>query len=256
MGMRLRVGTWNIKSGRGAEGHLDPADKTKYLDRIVQTILWKGLDLVVLQEVDVWTRRGGWVHQPRYLAGKLTELSGQRWSFLFAKAFSFGMWAYGNAIISSFPLQQVLRLSLKAHGQVMEPRVFLFARVLPPRHNPVGIGCFHLSLRESVRLQEVAKIKSALSDPFPLHPFLLGGDLNDRREGAVYQKMAGDGFLLEDLGPSEGDSFGSAGYRARIDFLFGHKVAAVTSGIIEAGGTSDHHLVWTECDIQGEYSIS
>ena len=56
-------------------------------------------------------------------------------------------------------------------------------------------------------------------------------------------------FPMEEFGPAEGDSFTAPSYQARIDFLFGKAVAPLTSGIINAGEVSDHHLVWAECEI-------
>gem|GEM_PF-1923933 len=250
---RLRVGTWNIKGGRGARDLLDPGDKTRYLDQIAQVIFLKGLQVVVLQEVDVWARRSGRVHQPCYLARRLARLTGDKWRYVFAKAIPLGWGAYGNAILTSLPIKQVTRVSLAVPGQKAEKRVFLFARMLLPGNKPVGAGCFHLSARDaSLRLQEAEKIKTSLhGDLFPLPPFFLGGDLNEERHGTVYRKMLEDKFSLKDLGPLEGSSYRppDTGFRARIDYLFGYGISACSSGVVAAGDSSDHDLIWAECEI-------
>jgi endonuclease/exonuclease/phosphatase family metal-dependent hydrolase len=65
--MKLRVGTWNIKGGRGAKGFPFLLSK-RNLDKIAEEICRANLHVVLLQEVDVKNLRCCWVHQPRYLA--------------------------------------------------------------------------------------------------------------------------------------------------------------------------------------------
>jgi endonuclease/exonuclease/phosphatase (EEP) superfamily protein YafD len=97
----------------------------------------------------------------------------------------------------------------------------------------------------------VEKIKAALKNLLPLPPLILGGDLNARRESEVFRKILEEYLPLADLGPVEGCSFASPdkGYEARIDFLLGCGVKPVASGIIDSSGSSDHHLVWAECEL-------
>ena len=247
--MKLRVGTWNIKGGRGAKGFPLLLNK-RNLDEIAEEICRADLHVVLLQEVDVKNLRCCWVHQPRYLAGKLEEYTGEKWNYLFARAFPLLGGSYGNAVLAVYPLEEVLSLSLKFPGQKVEERVFLFAHLFPPDISPLGIGCFHLSVKsESQRVQEAKKIKAALAKLFSLPPLVLGGDLNGKRGSAAFQELITDHFPMEELGPSEGDSFAAPSYRARIDFLFGKKVDPLASCIIDAGEVSDHHLVWAECEI-------
>lgn len=246
---KLRVGTWNIKGGRGRKGNSFLLS-SKNLDKIAKNISELGLHVVLFQEVDVKNLRCGWIHQPQYLVGKLEEYSAKKWYYLFAQAFPILGGSYGNAVLAAYPLEEVLNLSLKLPGQKVEERVFLFAHLFPPGAGPIGVGSFHLSVKSEIqRVQEVKKIKAALGKLFPLPPLILGGDLNGKRGSAAFQEMITGNFQMEELGPSDGDSFSAPSYRARIDFLFGKDVVPLASGIIEAGDTSDHHLVWVECEI-------
>ena len=70
-------------------------------------------------------------------------------------------------------------------------------------------------------------------------------------EGAVqlFKKCSPGYFPSKNWGPGEGDSFTAPAYRARIDFLFGKGVTPLDSGIVDTAETSDHHLVWIECEI-------
>lgn len=247
----LRVGTWNIKGGRGARGLPVLFRRTKYLDRIAEIIKSLELKVVALQEVDVRTLRCGFLHQPGYLVERLSRLTGDDWTYLFAKTLTVQGGAYGNAIISAFPLDEVVRVPLDVPGQRVEKRLFLFARLLIPGGPPCGIGCFHLSVEgDGLRLQQVKRIKAALSELSPPPPLILGGDLNGGRSSAAYQEMLAGAFPLCDLGPSSGYSFTDrSGYRARIDFLYGKGALPLASGIVDSGGVSDHDLVWVECEV-------
>lgn len=247
--MKLRIGTWNIKGGRGAKGFPVMLNK-KHLDRIAKEIHQAELQVVALQEVDLRILRSMFVHQPLYLAKKLEEYTGRKWFFLFAPALRLLGGYYGNAILAAYPLQEVLKLKLDIPGQRVEKRVFLFAHLQICDHALVGIGSFHLSVKDEYqRLQEVKKIKAALGKLIPPVPLILGGDLNGRRGSAAFQEMLTGVFPLEELGPGEGDSFIAPAYRARIDFLFGKGVTPLASGIVDTGETSDHRLVWVECEI-------
>jgi len=247
--LKLRIGTWNIKGGRGAKGFPVMLNK-KHLDRIAKEIYQAGLQVIALQEVDQKNLRSMFVHQTLYLARKLEEYTGRKWFFLFAPALRLLGGYYGNAVLASYPLQEVLKLTLEIPGQRVEKRVFLFAHLLSDECEAVGIGSFHLSVKgEYQRLQEVKKIKAALGKLFPPIPLILGGDLNGRRGSAAYREMLTGIFPLEELGPGEGDSFIAPAYRARIDFLFGRGVTPLASGIVDTGETSDHRLVWAECEI-------
>lgn len=247
---RVRVGTWNIKGGRGAAGHPVLYCRKKYLDQIAETICGTGLQAVALQEVDLRTLRSGFMHQPRYLAKKLSQLTGQSWSYLFARALALQGGLYGNAIVAAFPLEQLIQLPLKVPGQRGEKRVFLLARILLPETftAEICIGSFHLSVEgDPLRLQEAKKIKAALFEVPPWAPLILGGDLNGGQGSAAYQEMLAGEIPLSDLGPAAGSSFVSNfGYSARIDFLFGRGITPLASGVIDVGDTSDHHLVWVE----------
>lgn len=248
----MRVGTWNIKGGRGASGHPVLYNRKKYLDQIAELICSAGLQAVALQEVDLRTLRSGFVHQPRYLAKKLSQLTGKSWNYLFAKAIRLQGGLYGNAILAAFPLEMVMKVPLKVPGQRCEERVFLLARILlPETSTEIGFGSFHLSVEgDYLRLQEAKKIKAALLEVSPLIPLILGGDLNKGQSSAAYQEMLTGEIPLGDLGPAAGSSFVSnSGYSTRIDFLFGRGVTPLASGVIDVGAASDHHLVWVECRI-------
>lgn len=250
--MRLKVGTWNIRAGLGASGVL-PDTRTGNLDSIAQRIAAAGLQVVLLQEVDRWVARSRRVHQSRYLAKALTGLTGGRWHYLFAPAIRYQGGSYGNAVISSYPLLRYLTLRLRVPGGQAEDRVFLLAVLALPDGECCFLGCFHLSAAQAwMRLREVSKIKEALGRLFPTPPLIIGGDLNEQRNGAVYRLLVDRPCPLVELGPVAGTSYrsGLSTSGARIDFLFGSRVVPINAGITEADTCSDHDLVWAECELK------
>lgn len=83
----FRVLTWNIHHGEGVDGKLDLARQAAFIKKVDP-------DAVLLQEVDVKTKRTGGVDQAAEL-GKLTGLE-----VTFGKAMNFGGGEYGNAILT------------------------------------------------------------------------------------------------------------------------------------------------------------
>jgi endonuclease/exonuclease/phosphatase family metal-dependent hydrolase len=88
---RLKVMTWNIHHAEGADKRID-------LERVAAIIKRENPDIVALQEVDVGVPRSGGVDQLQELS-RLTGMPG--W---FGKAIMLDGGAYGNAMLSRFPL--------------------------------------------------------------------------------------------------------------------------------------------------------
>lgn len=88
---RLKVMTWNIHHGHGADKRVD-------LERIAAVVKRENPDIVALQEIDVGVPRSASVDQLKELS-RLTGLPG--W---FGKSIPLDGGAYGNAMLSRFPL--------------------------------------------------------------------------------------------------------------------------------------------------------
>ncbi len=88
---RLKVMTWNIHHGQGADNRID-------LERIAAVIKQENPDVVALQEVDVGVPRSNQVDQVKELS-RLTGMPG--W---FGKSIPLDGGAYGNAMLSRLPL--------------------------------------------------------------------------------------------------------------------------------------------------------
>jgi endonuclease/exonuclease/phosphatase family metal-dependent hydrolase len=114
---RLRLLTYNIRHALGGDDVVD-------LLRIAKVIKQARPDLVALQEVDVGVKRTNQVDQAREL-GRLTDMKSA-----FGKALNTGGGAFGNAILSRWPVQNVTVHPLP-RGAKTEARTLLSVRVRP-----------------------------------------------------------------------------------------------------------------------------
>lgn len=159
----LRVLSYNIHHGADTEG-------APNLDAQAAVIREARPDVVLLQEVDRFTKRSGNVDQVEYLR-KATGLD----HFAFGKNLDYDDGLYGNAILSSFELQNVTNHLLPIPSLSKEPRSVLVAQL-------GNIGQLRHVLSTHFPLQPIERVASvgfviALLGQLP-GPAIFGGDLN------------------------------------------------------------------------------
>jgi endonuclease/exonuclease/phosphatase family metal-dependent hydrolase len=168
----LRVLSWNIHHGEGADGKVD-------LARLAAVIQAQAPDVVLLQEVDSRCKRSGGVDQPVELA-KLTGLQQ-----VFGKAMDFQEGEYGQAILSRYPLSDLRIHRLPGEG---EPRIAVSAVAETPI-GPVTVAGIHLDYQDEARQLAQAQVASAALLEIATSPVILAGDFNanpDSRTLAVF----------------------------------------------------------------------
>ncbi len=147
----LRVLTYNIHHGRGPDGKYD-------LLRIARVISSESPEIVALQEIERFRHRSHRDDQPRILAEILNmyycfaPVRDHRLSDEHAHA------AYGNAILSKFPIRSTSHFDLSVPG-AREPRGCLHALLDTP-HGLLHVFCVHLGLRYSERREQLARLAS------------------------------------------------------------------------------------------------
>ncbi len=94
MSQKIRIMTYNVHSCIGT-------DRKTSTERIAEVIFHSGADIVALQEVDNGLARTGLVDQAREIAGTLEM------HFHFHPSLHLEEGAYGNALLSRFPLRLV-----------------------------------------------------------------------------------------------------------------------------------------------------
>ena len=157
----LRVMTYNIRSGRGADGRID-------LGRIAEVIASYRPHVVALQEVDCNRRRSGAIDQAAELAERLEMRS------TFATCIEEDGGRYGIATLSRLPLVHTRSVELphRAGARRSEPRCALVTRLAWTRE--IDLVNTHLSIRRGERPAQVAAIAGALED----RDLIIAGDLN------------------------------------------------------------------------------
>lgn len=241
--MDISIITWNIKVGQNKDGSY-PKSKTQNLDRIVDIIRDSKASIACLQEVDAHTLRSGIrIHQAKYMANRLTRITGRPWNYKYMVSMKMKVGYYGNTILSSYPMEVVLNLPLpRIKGR--EERSFLLTK-LHMDSFPIYVGTFHLGLQGDQAIQ-ARKIKEALKDNNFTERIILAGDLNDIEDSTAYYIMLNQGFTMKDAGPYGVCTFNCFhdNSNPKIDFFFirGFSNCKIKSRVIPVD-ISDHRPI-------------
>lgn len=178
-GNEFTVLTYNIRHGAGNDGRAD-------LRRIADVIKKSKADVVLLQEVDMKCERSGKVDQAAEL-GTLTKMH-----HAFGKAFDFQGGAYGQAILSRFPIEknQVIKLPradeerIAFRAEIRAPSVIFTAATL------------HLTYHsaEARTKQAYFANKELIGDA---NPIVLAGDFNDTPGSTTLEAFVGWAAVLK-----------------------------------------------------------
>lgn len=162
--MRLRIATYNIHGGIGADGRRD-------YRRIGQHLLDLGVDIALLQEVDARQRFDVPEHDPEQLC--------QRGQFhlVSAPAVVTASGWYGNALLSRFPVLASHAVDVSQAGS--EPRNIQLAR-LDVAGRVLRVVNTHKGLKSRERRLQFASLYEQLQAlKREAEPMVLGGDFNE-----------------------------------------------------------------------------
>ena len=223
----LRVMSYNIHRGVGNDGKLA-------LERIAEVIKEEKPDLVGLQEVDRGTTRSRGQDQARLLA----EMTGMHVAY--GKNIDFQGGAYGNAILSRFPiLAQTNHLyALNLNGEqrgLLQVRVKVEGRTLNFFNTHLD---YHADNTERLGCaRELVAMISQLDGPL-----VVTGDFNAVPESPTIKLLRG--HLTDSCAGSAtpDGTIPSSNPRKRIDYVFsgGHKGPKPTKEWIPRTEASDH----------------
>jgi endonuclease/exonuclease/phosphatase family metal-dependent hydrolase len=167
--MKIRILTYNIHKG------FSIGNRRFILDQIKRSIVASHADLVHLQEV-------GGHHQG---AQHFEVIADQTWPhFAYGKNAVHTRGHHGNAILSKFPIisSENQDVSLNQY----ERRGLLHATINMGHTSPLHAFSLHLNLRESDRLEQIARLSKRLSSMVPDDaPVILAGDFNDWRKSVT-----------------------------------------------------------------------
>ncbi len=210
----LRVGTYNIHI-------LSDANATT----IANDIKSANLDIVGIQEVDNNTIRTGKVDQAKLLADELG------WYYGYSKAIDLEGGAYGNAILSKYPIQSYETIQLPSGTE--EQRVCGHA-VIKAGDRTVNFFNTHLTWTDlqSGQFQEIADHLDGLDN------FIITGDFNCSNFDS-FNVLGGN------LVNNATDTFNTCGDGA-IDNIVVSKNLKVGKGTMVANNHSDHHMLYAD----------
>ena len=171
-----RIMTYNVCHGQGMDGQLD-------LARTAAVISSHGPELLAVQEMDRETTRVGRADQLAELAGR-TEMHAA-----FSKSIDYRGGAYGNAILSRFPILAEHRVALPG----AEPRSALACEMELPGGGRWRFVCTHLDLTEEARVESAAALNAFLAG-LPTLPTILCGDFNDQPDGPALRALREAGW--------------------------------------------------------------
>jgi endonuclease/exonuclease/phosphatase family metal-dependent hydrolase len=228
----VRVLAYNIKHGRGMDGAVD-------LERIAAVIRASGADLVALQEVDRGTARTDRVDQPARL-GALTGLTP-----VFEKNINFQGGAYGNAILSRFP---VLRHANHPLPQMRaNEQRGLLELVVDVDGREVVFAATHWDYRgdDAERMASIEVLRERVAARGG-RPFIVAGDFNALPESRVMRTTTA---LLNDPcaeAGADGYTFPADKPLRRIDYVLHADDPALRAGdcvVLDEPLASDHRPV-------------
>ena len=189
----MRLLSWNIHKGIGGR------DRLYRLGRVIDCIEAENPDIVCLQEVDRLVRRSARDDQPRLLARQL------RFHSAFQANVQVGGGAYGNLVLSRWPLLTRHRLSLRLGTK--KPRGAQLVVVDSPE-GPLHVVNTHLGLAERERHWQVGRLLGhALFRSGAAHPTLVVGDFNDWRDTLHAAALAPEEYRQVTSPPSAFRSF-------------------------------------------------
>ena len=226
----LTVVTWNIRFGIGrAEwfgdscGELVLFDKDEIqngLELLAAKIIAMDADILLLQEVDIDSKRSAYIDQVQWLLDNTTMNYGvyaSMWEVQFVPSDGLGRVNTGNAILSRWPLSEAERLQLSLRGDQDDLTKAFYVRrnVLRAKVNYPDSPFWAVDIHASAFSNDDTKQKQYLEFKDILDEldnqgknFIAGGDLNELPPGAVKNNYCeNDRCLGESAEDDEGCDF-------------------------------------------------
>jgi endonuclease/exonuclease/phosphatase family metal-dependent hydrolase len=225
-GDTLRVGTFNIHGGKGADGRRD-------LDRVAECL--RGLDFVALNEV-----HGPQLGQTLDQAAELGQKLGLAWLFA-PNVRTWYRFDSGNGLLSALPVEFWQRIPLVRGRERGYRNVVLVG--LKHRDRTIHVLLTHLTGGEDRGRQE--QLRTVITLFLSLAPpAILMGDLNtDAADPQVRQLLATTG-VIDPVGVILGTAT-----PPRIDWIIARGLRPVDAGVREEGA-SDHPMFWAELRLE------
>lgn len=217
----VKVMTWNIRFGIGRGPWFGDACGYKVvytepevlanMERIAQKIEELQPDILLLQEVDIQSKRSDYVDQLQWLLDNTYfnyAAYGSQWQTEYIPSDGLGRMNETNVILSRWPLDSAKRIQLALRSDQIAPEQYLYerccmveARVVVPGFQDLYVVNIHASAfaTDNTRIKHLAAFKQEL-DRIEAKGFVFvaGGDLNSIPPGSDSTD-----FCLENKCPGE-----------------------------------------------------
>lgn len=183
----LKVMSYNIHRGQ------DSSNEDKLLD-MAKFIRECNADIVGLQEVDSVCYRSGNIDQAKVLA-KITGMN-----YTFVRHFAFQGGAYGQAILSKFPIKKVWNHRLPIKSDKPGATTAFLSAMIYVKNKDWLVGVVHLDYRDANSRESQAHQINSIYNNLKT-PCILMGDMNDEPDSKTLS------ILLQNFNDTQPDDF-------------------------------------------------
>lgn len=238
-GGEFKVATWNIRFGIarfeffadacGDKVILDDASILRSLSAVVDTLIAMDPDIVLLQEVDLSSKRTGYLNQIKYLLDNTNLNYGcyaSMWKADYIPSDGIGRVDAGNAILSKYPLTDAKRVQLRLRTDQDDLVQYFYLRrniltAKVPALAQSGKDFYAVNIHatafatDDTKEEHINQYVEVLGDiDLDQNLFVTGGDLNSVPPGSItdfcdIDKCDGDDFHMDGSEPfhKEGSYF-------------------------------------------------
>jgi endonuclease/exonuclease/phosphatase family metal-dependent hydrolase len=223
---RLRVVSWNIRFGEEIDAAVGVLRTSEAL---------RDLDLLLLQEMDeegVDAIASSLGHNYVYGAATVHSRTGKN---------------FGNAVLSPWPLSEVMRVSLPRGSRLRGGNrvvVRATARIGESFVQAYSVHTETVTLPWKQRVQQFRRLAAHASSWMGDH-VVVAGDFNTasrRGVGVLTELMAG--IDLERVSAGAGPTFRRASMSWPLDHIFARGMPVIDTGVVEGAEGSDHFPLW------------
>ncbi|MBO5271057.1 MAG: endonuclease/exonuclease/phosphatase family protein [Clostridia bacterium] len=237
----LRIGTFNIQHGQDHVKYLESKQDVIDLPRVASLIRAEGLDICAMNEVRNEENTAVAVNQAKVIGEALG------YHYYFAKAINFRGGAYGNAIVSRYPIVKTVLYPIatakeeRVGKHYYEDRVLLAADIDVDGEIVTFLVC-HYGLAPLEQERAVAIAREVVQKAE--HPVVYLGDFNVTPASDVYAQICT--FLTDAADGGDNFTFPSHAPSRKIDYIFTGNGASAKDFRICPEVVSDHCAITVE----------
>ncbi|PWG81491.1 exo-beta-N-acetylmuramidase NamZ domain-containing protein [Pararcticibacter amylolyticus] len=230
----IKVMTWNIHHGADK----DEQDRLSHMASLINS---SGAGIVGLQEVDSVCSRSDNMDQAAILA----SMTGMH--HLFQKHFAFQGGAYGNALLSRYPIGKVSSFRLPILSDSSKTVAFFVADLHVSKKTMVKAAVVHMDYRDSRSRINQANMINRIIEKTKCRYLILTGDMNASPGTAEVTTLT---KYLKDVTNTKDLTFPAGGTDRKIDYILSGKGLWPLSSYVLESTDSDHLPVISVLDLR------